>query len=124
MNFPDDENQLPEGTFAIKLSPATQEKLEVVANWHLNELEPQKEIPLELIQQDLEERKEESDFNFCADVIRKCKLLAPLVIFDTTEQYGEQYLVCFSGEAKYGYLQTEEEGNMALVDADSYYQYV
>ena len=53
-----EENQLPEGTFAVALSKATQEKFEVVANWHLSELEPQKEIPLEVLQADVESRKQ------------------------------------------------------------------
>ena len=53
-----EENQLPEGTFAVALSKATQEKFEVVANWHLSELEPQKEIPLEVLQADVELRKQ------------------------------------------------------------------
>ena len=79
---------MPDGTFAIKLSEETQERLEVVANWHLNELEPQKEIPLELLQKDIEENGEESDFHFVAELIKKCKLLAPLLIFEPNEQYG------------------------------------
>jgi hypothetical protein len=53
-----EENQLPEGTFAVALSKATQEKFEVVANWHLSLLEPQKEIPLEVLQADVELRKQ------------------------------------------------------------------
>ena len=93
---------MPDGCFAIKLSEETQERLEVVANWHLNELEPQIEIPLELLQKDLLEYEDQSDFHFLAELIKKCKLLAPLLIFDPTEQCGEQYLICLSGEAKYG----------------------
>ena len=100
--FLDDENQLPDGCFAIKLSEETQERMEVVANWHLNELEPQIEIPLELLNKDLAEYKDQSDFHFLTELITKCKLLAPLLIFDPTEQCGEQYLICLSGEAKYG----------------------
>ena len=70
-----EENQLPEGTFAVALSKATQEKFEVVANWHLSELEPQKEIPLELLQAHIQEHKEDSDFHFVANEIKSCKLL-------------------------------------------------
>ena len=51
-------------------------------------MEPQKEIPLELLQKDIEENGEESDFHFVAELIKKCKLLAPLLIFEPNEQYG------------------------------------
>jgi hypothetical protein len=105
------------------LSQDTQEKFEVGINWHLSELEPQKELPLELIQADIKNRKEESDFFAVADYIKTCKLLAPLLIFDPDEQYGSQFLICLSGEAKYGYLQNDEDASMALVDADSPYTY-
>ena len=114
---------MPEGTFAIKLSRDCQERFEVVANWHLSALEPQKEIPLELLQADLQDFKEQSDFQVVAEAIKSCKLLAPLLIFDPTETYGEEYLICLSGEAKYGYMQNEEEASMALVDADTPYEY-
>lgn len=119
----DEENLLPEGTFAIKLSQETQERFEVVAEWDISELEPQKEIPLEVLKQEIADYKEKSDFFFLADYIKKSKLLAPLLIYDPTEQYGEKYLLCLSGEAKYGYLQNEEDSSMALVDADTPYRY-
>ena len=121
--FSDEENQLPEGTFAVALSKETQEKFEVVANWHLSSLEPQKEIPLEVLQADIDQRKENSEFFQFADTIKNCRLLAPLLIFDPTLQFGEQYLICLSGEAKYGYLQNEEDACMALVDTDTAYEY-
>lgn len=121
--FVDEENLLPEGTFAIKLSQETQERYEVVADWDISELEPQKEIPLDALKLEISEYKEESDFFFLADYIKTCKLLAPLLIFDPTEQYGEKYLLCLSGEAKYGYLQNDEDSNMVLVDADTPYRY-
>ena len=114
---------MPEGTFAVALSKETQERFEVVANWHLSPLEPQKEIPLEILQADLEQRKQDSEFFAFADFIKNCRLLAPLLIFDPSEQFGEQYLICLSGEAKYGYLQNEEDACMALVDTDSAYEY-
>ena len=44
-----------------------------------------------------------------------CKLLEPLIIYDPTELHGSEYLICLNGEAKYGYLQTEEDANLALV---------
>jgi hypothetical protein len=43
-------------------------------------------------------------------------LLEPLIIYDPTETYGSEYLICLNGEAKYGYLQAEEDTNLALVD--------
>lgn len=114
---------MPEGTFAIHLSRETQERFEVVADWHLSQLEPQKEIPLEVLQAEVAERKESTDFFAFADEIKNCRLLAPLLIYDPSEQYGEKYLLCLSGEAKYGYLQNEEDANMALVDDESPYEY-
>ena len=45
------------------------------------------------------------------------------MIFDPEEQFGQQYLICLSGEAKYGYLQNEEDACMALVDTDTAYEY-
>ena len=106
------------------MSPETQERFEVVANWHLSEVEPQKEIPLEALQADLETRKESSDFHPFAEAVQQCKLLAPLLIYDPELcQSPGEYLLCLSGEAKYGYLQNEEDANMALVDDESPYEY-
>ena len=68
--------------------------------------------------------KESSDFFQYAQEIKKCKLLAPLLIFDPTEEFGEEFLLCLSGEAKYGYLQNEEDANMALVDTETSYEYM
>ena len=74
-------------------------------------------------QADVQERKEESDFFQLKDQIMSCKLLAPLMIYDQSEMYGSEFLLCLSGEAKYGYLQNEEDSNMDLVDEDSPYAY-
>ena len=114
---------MPEGTYPIKLSAQTQERFEVQPNWDLSDLEPQKEIPLEVLKADLSELKDSSDFFPFADDIKNCRLLAPLLIFDPSEQFGEPFLLCLSGEAKYGYMQNEEDANMALVDNQSFYQY-
>ena len=40
------------------------------------------------------------------------------MIFDPTRVYGEEYLICFNGESKYGYIQAAEDSNMKLVDDD------
>jgi hypothetical protein len=45
------------------------------------------------------------------------------MIFDPSEQFGQKYLICLSGEAKYGYLQNEEDACMALVDTNTAYEY-
>lgn len=108
----------------MALSRETQEQFEVVPNWHVSTLEPQKEIPLELLQAHIAEHKEDSDFHIVANEIKSCKLLAPLLIFDPDEQFGEEFLICLSGEAKYGYLQNEEDANMAMVDTETKYQYI
>jgi hypothetical protein len=50
-------------------------------------------------------------------------LLEPLIIYDPTETYGSEYLICLNGEAKYGYLQAEEDANLALVDSTTAYVY-
>ena len=89
---------MPEGTFAVALGKQTQEKFEVVANWHLSLLEPQKEIPLEVLQADVEQRKEDSEFFAFAETIKNCRLLAPLLIYDPTLQFGEQYLICLTSK--------------------------
>ena len=56
-------------------------------------------------------------------VLQSCKLLEPLIIYDPTELYGSEYLICLNGEAKYGYLQSEEDSNLALVDSTTPYFY-
>ena len=57
-----DENLLPEGTFAVQLSAETREAFELVPNWDLSELEPQKVIQLDKIREDLQLKGETSDF--------------------------------------------------------------
>ena len=59
-------------------------------------------------------------FNFPT---KSCKLLEPLIIYDPAEQHGSEYLICLNGEAKYGYLQSEEDANLALVDSSTAYEY-
>ncbi len=53
---------LPEGTFAVHLSPDTREAFELVPNWDLSVLEPQKVIQLDKIKEDLKTKGESSDF--------------------------------------------------------------
>ena len=53
---------LPEGTFAVQLSGETREAFELVPNWDLSVLEPQKVIMLDKIREDLQLKGEESDF--------------------------------------------------------------
>ena len=53
---------LPEGTFAVHLSPETREGFELVPNWDLSVLEPQKIIQLDKIKEDLKTKGESSDF--------------------------------------------------------------
>ena len=50
-------------------------------------------------------------------------MLEPLIIYDPTELHGSEYLICLNGEAKYGYLQSEEDANLALVDSTTAYEY-
>ena len=57
-----EENLLPEGTFAVSLSAETREAFELVLNWDLSELEPQKVIQLDKIREDLKLKGETSDF--------------------------------------------------------------
>jgi len=35
-------------------------------------------------------------------------LLEPLIIYDQTETYGSEFLICLNGDAKYGYLQVSQ----------------
>ena len=63
-----DENPLPDGTYPILLSQATQERFECVAEWDLSILEPAKIVQLEKIKEDL--KKEESDFTPLKDHIK------------------------------------------------------
>ena len=53
---------LPEGTFAVSLSSETREAFELVPNWDLSVLEPQKVIQLDKIREDLKLKGETSDF--------------------------------------------------------------
>ena len=57
-----DENNLPEGTYPIFLSPITQEKMDCVIDWDLSPLEPQKIIAMERIRTDLQTLDKESNF--------------------------------------------------------------
>ena len=57
---------------------------------------------------------------------QKCKLEEVLIIIDSVKTYGANFLLCLNGESKYHYLQSEEDGNMQLVEnyeADDY-QYI
>ena len=62
IDFYADENNLPEGTYPIFLSPLTQEKMDCVIDWDLSPLEPQKIIVMERIRKDLETLEKESNF--------------------------------------------------------------
>ena len=57
-----DENLLPDGTFAIALLPETQEEFEIVKEWDLSMLEPQKSIALDKIKKHIEDHGDKSDF--------------------------------------------------------------
>ena len=61
--FVPDENLLPDGTFAISLQPETQEEFEVVKDWDLSGLEPQKSISLEKLKKHIEDHGDKSDFH-------------------------------------------------------------
>ena len=61
--FLPDENLLPDGTFAISLQPETQEEFEVVKDWDLSGLEPQKLISLEKLKKHIKDHGEKSDFH-------------------------------------------------------------
>ena len=49
-----------------------------------------------------------------------------MLIFEPTRTYGEEFLICFNGESKYGYIQAVEDSNMKLVESDgsTTYEYV
>ena len=63
-----EESPLPDGTYPISLSQATQERFECVAEWDLSILEPQKIVQLEKIKEDL--KKQDSDFTPLKDHIK------------------------------------------------------
>ena len=48
--------------------------------------------------------------------MQQCKLDEVLIIIDSTKTYGANFLLCLNGESKYHYLQSEEDGNMQLVE--------
>lgn len=60
-HFPEDPTLL-DGTFPLRLSPKTQERLECVADKDVFILEPTKSIGIEKIREDLRENGEASDF--------------------------------------------------------------
>ena len=39
-----------------------------------------------------------------------------LIIIDSCQTYGANFLLCLNGESKYQFLQSEEDGNMQLVE--------
>ena len=57
-----EETNLPDGTYPIRLSPITQERLDCVIDWDLSPLEPHKVIVMEKVVKDLQELGEGSDF--------------------------------------------------------------
>ena len=61
-----EENFLPDGTFAIALEPETQDEFEVVKDWDLSALEPQKSISLEKVKKHIEDHGDKSDFHVVA----------------------------------------------------------
>ena len=70
-HFIDGTGDLPDGTYPILLSQATQERFECVAEWDLSILEPQKIVSLDKIKEDL--KREESDFTSLKDHIKVSK---------------------------------------------------
>ena len=69
--FIDGTGDLPDGTYPMLLSQATQERFECVAEWDLSILEPQKIVSLDKIKEDL--KREESDFTSLKDHIKVSK---------------------------------------------------
>ena len=63
MIFITDETNLPDGTYPISLSQATQERFDCVIDWDLSPLEPHKVILMEKVLNELEELGEGSDFH-------------------------------------------------------------
>ena len=56
-------------------------------------------------------------FHFTSSLaIQKCKQEEVLIIIDPGRTYGANFLLCLNGESKYHFLQSEEEGNMQLVE--------
>ena len=55
------------------------------------------------------------DFTYSL-AIQKCKQEEVLIIIDPGRTYGANFLLCLNGESKYHFLQSEEEGNMQLVE--------
>ena len=49
-------------------------------------------------------------------IFKQCKQDEVLIIIDPTKTYGANFLLCLNGESKYHYLQSEEDGNMQLVE--------
>ena len=39
-----------------------------------------------------------------------------LIVIDSAKTYGANFLLCLNGESKYQFLQSEEDGNMQLVE--------
>ena len=39
-----------------------------------------------------------------------------MIIVDSCKTYGANFLLCLNGESKYQFLQSEEDGNMQLVE--------
>ena len=57
-----EETNLPDGTYPISLSQATQERFDCVIDWDLSPLEPHKVILMEKVLTELDELGEGSDF--------------------------------------------------------------
>ena len=57
-----DESTLPDGTTAIRLSPATQEILQCVADKDVHPQFPLKLVPIDIIRDDLAKQGNQSDF--------------------------------------------------------------
>ena len=57
-----EETNLPDGTYPISLTQATQERFDCVIDWDLSPLEPHKVIMMEKVLNELDELGEGSDF--------------------------------------------------------------
>ncbi len=109
---------MPDGTFAVSLSAATQESLEVVASKDLiADLDPMKEINTGALKAELREKGDSSDLAGVKEPIEKARVGDALVVFDPSRRHGAEFLLCLTDDAKFSFRQAEEEALLGLVEA-------
>ncbi|XP_040571556.1 dynein axonemal intermediate chain 3-like [Lepeophtheirus salmonis] len=121
-SYQDDKHDTPDGVYPISLGENARNRLKCVINWDISEIEPIRVCSINII---LEEAREypDSDLGKLYTNIQMCKLDEIFVVYDKFRQYGSEFLICLTDQAKYTFKCIEENKNMGLVNRSKDYVY-